>query len=382
MTFDEAIALLWDRRFRGSHETIDLPYALGRRLVDAITAPFPMPRYDNAAMDGYAVGSLRGPWRCIESVVAAGTVGPSIAPDGAARIFTGAPIPNGAVAVIAQENVRLEHGAVHGEAKDAENIRFAGEELTLGQVIATPGTTVTVGLISALASLGIVSISVETQPRIALLSTGSELASAGTELKNGQIFDSNRAALELALQEQRIKPTVHRIGDELEATCQAVARLLPDNDLCISIAGVSVGDRDFIRPAMERLGFEIIFSRIDMKPGRPVTFATKGNKAWLALPGNPMSALTTFALFGAAWLGHAPRWHREVIVEGIPGSSGRETFLPCRYEPGGVRILHGPGSHSVAGMVYAEGLARLPSGRDRFEVGDKIEVTRLPWRTE
>lgn len=376
--FDEALSIVNQHRFVGSNEVRSLWESVGYVLAEDIIATFPMPRFRNSAMDGYAVGSLQGPW-AVTHAVAAGEIARAIGIQEAARILTGAPVPQGAIAVIPQEECTARNGNVDGPCREGAHIREVGEDIHEGQCVAMKGVRITPAVISACAAFGVTSVQVRSRPKVALIVTGNELQVAGTPLGDADLYDSNRPGLESALAWLGSRPDTFGCPDDLDVLCDRIEMASTKHDLILTTAGVSVGDHDYVRPAMERLGFEIHFAGVGMKPGKPVTFARRGEVSWIALPGNPMSALTTFALFATTWLGREPRWRWEALVKPYSHKPGREAFVPVRFRMAGVEPLTSVGSHAVAGLVGAEGLARVPADRPDILPGEIVQVCTLPW---
>jgi len=377
ISFDEAYALAWEHRFVGGIESISLSNALGRFLAEDIVAPFPMPRFDSSAMDGYAVGSANGPWE-VSQTVAAGAKGHQLAPPEAARVLTGAPVPEGTYAVVAQEDVLISGTTLVAECKQGSHIRLRGEDIQVGHKVVAAGARMDPPKISAIAAMGRTEVQVRSVPKVALISTGNELASPGAELGEAQVYDSNRPGMEAALACFGACVRSCSVSDTLDALIAAV----PDDvDLVLTTAGVSVGDYDFVRPAMAAKGFEILFSGVAMKPGKPVTLAKRGSQYWLALPGNPMSALTTFALLGSAWFGRDLKCYHSPMLHSFNRKPGREEFVPCRWGSDGVEVLTNVGSHAIAGLVEADGLVRIPADATEISAGTLMWSCLLPWRS-
>lgn len=376
ISFDAAYDLVWDNRFTASTEKMALGSALGRTLSEDVVAPFPMPRFDNSAMDGYAVGSPDGPWT-ITHTVAAGAEAYGVASTEAARVLTGAPVPEGTYAVVAQEEAHLSGTKVAAETRLGAHVRRRGEDVQVGDVVVSAGLRLDPPKVSAIAAVGQAEVHVFRCPKVMLISTGNELASLGHSLAVAQVYDSNRPGMEAALTCLGARVQSCRVNDSVTSLVDAVSS---DVDLVLTTAGASVGDHDFVQRAMAELGFEILFAGVSMKPGKPVTFAKRDNQYWLALPGNPMAAFTTFALLGSAWLGIALRPLRLPILNSFSRKPGREEFVPCRWGSDGVEALTFVGSHSVTGFVQADGLVRVPADVDEVCAGTVMSSYLFPWR--
>ena len=277
----------------------------------AVHATVPLPGFNNSAMDGYAVRAedtrTEAPLPVIGAIAAgdAGTL--TLQPQTAFRIFTGAPMPSGADAVIMQEDV-----TVHAEEKTiscrepveaGENVRLLGCDLCVGQRIVSAGERLNPARLGVLASQGRDAVEAAVTPRIAIVTTGDELVAAGTPLLPGQLYNSNGIMLEALVRGLRIPVSimVHHLPDDLDATTTVLGGLLEENDFIILSGGVSVGEHDYVKPALEALQVPTEFWRVKVKPGKPVLFAKtdSGERPChlFGLPGNPVSSHVTFQLF-------------------------------------------------------------------------------------
>ena len=213
------------------------------------------------------------------------------------RIFTGAPLPEGADTVIMQEKVNRvgEQILIKDEKlKAGANVRYQGEQIRKGAVALSKGTRIDVAAIGYLASLGISKLPVSTRPGIAIVVTGNEFCKPGEPLKAGKIYESNGLMLQLALQKTGIEASYYTCEDQPEKMQHLCRVLASEHDLLILTGGVSVGNYDFTRPSLEAVGFETIFHKVAQKPGKPMLFCVKGNKVAFGLPGNPRAVYMTF----------------------------------------------------------------------------------------
>lgn len=306
---DEALASLLAclPRLRDQEE-IDLRHARGRVLAEDIVAPLSVPPFANSAMDGYALraADTKDPLRSIpvSQRLVAGSVGCSLAAGTAARIFTGAPLPEGADAVAMQENCAERDGAVNvtRSVEVGENVRPAGADIEAGSTLFSEGRRLRPQDVGALASLGMTRVRVIRRPVVALLTTGDELQRPGFALGPGQIYDSNFSTLVSLLDALGAEVVDRgRVPDTLDATREALALAAEDADCVITTGGVSVGEEDHVRSAVEQLG-RIDLWRLAVKPGKPFAFGTIRKSAageacqFFGLPGNPVSAFVTFSL--------------------------------------------------------------------------------------
>ena len=310
LSMDEALKRI-DALARPVRETEALPLAAahGRVLAEPVRAAEANPRFDNAAMDGYAICSaaLTGapPWRLpVEGRVSAGDSPAALAAaDSAVRIFTGAPIPRGADAVVMQEHVRPagDHILLGARPAPGSHIRKAGEEMQAGDAVLPAGRRLGSPDIAALAAAGCAAPRLRRRIRAGLIVTGNEVAPEAPA--PGRIADVNgpMIAAELGRADVDLAGAFHA-GDDPEALKDALRRLAGWADLVITTGGVSVGDADLVKPALAALGGQIAFEGVALKPGKPVSAGRLGNALWLGLPGNPVSAFVTWRLFGARLL--------------------------------------------------------------------------------
>lgn len=278
--------------------------ALDRVLADDLLSYVTVPSFDNSAMDGYAVrvadfnGEL--PLRLpVSQRIAAGHPGDPLQVGTAARIFTGAPIPAGADAVVMQEDCTVEGDAVliNKMPKTGSHIRRAGEDMREGEVVLTAGTRLTPAHMGVAAAGGQAKVVVRPRLRVAVFYTGDEIVMPGESLKPGQIYNSNRFSLTGLLQRYGIELVDYGIvPDKLETTRAVLERAAESADLVITSGGVSVGEEDHVRAAVESLGRLDVW-RIAMKPGKPLAFGRVGKTPFVGLPGNPVSTYVTFLLF-------------------------------------------------------------------------------------
>ena len=305
LTVDEALThLLGQANVVNEVEEIDTLRALGRILAASQISPLTVPPLDNSAMDGYAVrvvdlrsdGTTHLP---VSQRIAAGQVGVPLAAGTAARIFTGAPIPPGADAVVMQENCTMEetHVVVNYSPKSGESIRRAGEDILTGGMILSAGTRLGPGEMGLAASVGLARLPVYQKLRVATFYTGDELVMPGESLKPGQIYNSNRYALAGLLQGMSCDQTdLGIVPDNLEATVKILRQAAEHADLIITSGGVSVGEEDHVKAAVQQVG-TLDMWRIAMKPGKPLAFGSVGQADFIGLPGNPVSTFVTFCLF-------------------------------------------------------------------------------------
>jgi molybdopterin molybdotransferase len=290
-------------------ESVHLTEALNRILAEDVTSKINVPPAANSAMDGYAIrlSDVNADGKTTLKVtqrIPAGETGTSLQPGTAARIFTGAPVPEDADAVIIQEQVKVDGDTMSFKApvRQWQNIRAAGEDITEGRVILEKGTRLRAQDLGLAASIGTSHFEVTRKVRVGIFFTGDELVDPGKPLSAGKIYDSNRYTLTGLLQNMGCEIVdLGIVGDTLEQTQQAITQATATTDLVITSGGVSVGEEDHVRIALGKLG-ELHMWRLKIKPGKPLAFGIVNGTAFMGLPGNPVSVFATFCLFVAPFI--------------------------------------------------------------------------------
>ena len=287
-------------------EQLPLRAALGRILCEPVVARIDVPPFANSAMDGYAVRSEDCPdsgavtLEIIGSAFAGAPFAERVGAGQCVRIMTGAVLPDGADAVLMQEHVSREQGQIrceHRAVQQGQNVRYAGEDTRRGDTVLPAGRRLGAAELGLLASVGVAEVCVTRKLRVAFFSTGDELASAGTPLVRGQIYDSNRYALFGMLSRPEIECyDLGVIPDRREAVRTAFREAAAMADMVLTTGGVTDGEADYVTETLGELG-EISFWRMAMKPGKPLAFGHVGNAVFFGLPGNPVSVMATFYQF-------------------------------------------------------------------------------------
>ncbi|MGX5662029.1 molybdopterin molybdotransferase MoeA [Diaphorobacter nitroreducens] len=384
---DEALAeLLAQAAPLAGTDTVNTFDADGRVLAQAATSPLQVPPNDNSSMDGYAVRCADVPAAGVELPVAqripAGAFGVPLAAGTAARIFTGAPVPEGADAIVMQEDCEaLDGDRVRVNAVPAQGqwIRRAGEDITRGAEVLAAGTRLTPAELGLAASIGLGTLQVARRPRVALFSTGDELVMPGdvppAQMKPGVIYNSNRFFLRAML--LRLGCEVSDLGivpDRREATVAALREAAQGHDLILTSGGVSVGEEDHIKPAVERLGTLQLW-QIAMKPGKPFAYGqiphAGGSAHFMGLPGNPVSSFVTFGLLVRPFLLRL-QGVRDVAPKAIAAKAGfdwpradkRREFLRVRQGADGtLELFPNQSSGVLTSAAWADGVVDNPAGQ-------------------
>jgi molybdopterin molybdotransferase len=367
--------------------------ALGLTVAEDLRAPHPLPRFDNSAMDGYAVRAADTTDAPVElrvtGEVRAGSISTEegLAPGTAVRIMTGAPVPEGADAIVPVE-VTEESGDVVRILESVQagrHVRPAGDDVDTGQLVLAAGMELGSGELALVASLGLSPVPVRPRPRVAILVTGDELVPPEEEPGSGQIRDSNSIALGALVREAGAEPQLMpHVPDDRAATLDAFKRAGEDADLVVSSGGVAVGRYDFVKEVVEELG-RIDMWRVAMQPGKPVVLGSLGATPFLGLPGNPVSIHVSFEQFVRPAIrkmrGCATLFRPTItaqLTETISKRPGRLHFVRVRLSASGEgwgATPTGPqGSHIQSSLVGTHGVAVFERDLDRLEAGSTVEV--------
>jgi molybdopterin molybdotransferase len=362
-------------------ESVSTFDALGRVLAEDVRSLLDVPPEDNSEMDGYAlrVADVARPGTVlrVSQRIAAGRVGTALEPGSAARIFTGAQVPAGADAVVMQELCTPVDGGVRIDASPVagQSIRRRGEDVQREATVLRAGLRLGPPALGMAASVGAATLRVGTRPRVALFSTGDELAMPGDVLKPGAIYNSNRFTLRGLIQAMGgVCEDLGIVPDRLDATRETLRRAAAGNDLIVTCGGMSVGEEDHMKPAIEQEG-RLDLWQIAIKPGKPLAFGEvfrgDGTSAWfIGLPGNPVSAFVTFLfavrpvllrLQGATELAPRPIAMRADFI--WPRADRRREFLRVRRNAGGgLDLFPNQGSAVLTSTTWADGLIDNPGG--------------------
>lgn len=387
LSFDEALdRLLAAGTPLEATERVPTEQALGRVLAEDLSSAIDLPPLDNSAMDGYAVRTSEvafGVSLPVSQRIAAGQVPTALAAGTAARIFTGAPVPPGADAVIMQEDCEAGAGTVTFRTKNivaGQHIRRAGEDIRAGSTILASGTRLRPQELGLAASIGCAEVTVFRRLRVATFYTGSELIAPGQSLQPGQIYNSNRYTLAGMLTSLGCEIIDHgNVHDDLEATRSLLARAASDADLVVTSGGVSVGEEDHVRTAVEADG-SLDLWRIAVKPGKPLAFGRAHDVPFIGLPGNPVSVFATFSLLVRPYILRrqgmqqtAPRSFEIAADFNWPKAGPRREFVRARLSPDAhsVSIFGNQSSGVLTSAVWADGFVDIPENTT-IARGDRV----------
>ena len=373
---------------------MSLQEAAGLVLAAPAKALWHMPRFDNSAMDGFAVNSLLDKGEKAFTIIGASYAGHPFAgvlnPGEAVRITTGAVLPEGADTVVPIEDSEEQQNQVvlNTPSKPGQHVRLAGEECRAGEILAETGTPLQAGVMALLASAGVEQVKVYPRPRVAVIATGDELVEPGQRPGPGQIINSNLLFLKTRLVECGCTPICIGIGTDDQATlAQLIDRAL-DSDLILTTGGVSVGERDQVQATLARRDFEKIFWKVAIKPGKPVLFGKLADVPFFGLPGNPAATAATFELFvrpalkrHAGFSNALPAKRKAVLTHDVKGGGNRQAFLWCslEWQEDGYRVTVAKrqGSGQTRSLSGRNALLAVPTQVKMWYSGETVEVMLL-----
>ncbi len=375
-------------------ETVAIRDALNRVVAENIYSAIDVPSHTNSAMDGYAIRSCDIPktlsqvFRLIGTSWAGRPYSGLVGENECVRIMTGAVMPDATDTVVMQEHVHVDDKLITIDNKQQayQNVRLAGEDIAQGDLVFSPGQCLSPSDIGLIASLGIGEVKVRRKLRVAFFSTGDELVSIGSELKAGQIYDSNRYTLWCML--ARLGVEINDLGvirDTPEAVEKAFQKASENSDIVITSGGVSVGDADFVKATLAKLG-KVNFWKVAMKPGRPLAFGKIKNAYFFGLPGNPVSVMVTFYIFVQAaiekMMGREPK--QRLRIKAISESDLRKRSGRVEYQRGIYRIndngdylvskTGAQGSGILRSMSDANCFIYMPMSSSGAGKGDSVEI--------
>lgn len=353
-------------------------------LAEDVVSAIDMPPFPQSAMDGYAV-SLNGSntFTLVGEVKAGDGHEPQLNKGEAVRIFTGAPVPASADLVVRQEDCKNHEALLTVDLlpKEGANIRPKAEQTKKGELALRKGQVLNAAAIGYAATLGVTEVSIYQNPNVAILVTGNELVAPGSDLKFGQIFESNAIMLQSALKEYGISDTaVFRVKDDFISTRKQLDEMLKTYDVILCSGGISVGDYDFVGKALNELGVEEVFYKIKQKPGKPLYFGKKNKSLVFALPGNPAAALTCFNVYVVRALNLLGGKRSEglvrvqkTITKDFSRKGDRAHFLIAAICGDEVAIMEGQSSAMLHTYALSNALVYVPLETQSFAKGDMVE---------
>lgn len=387
--YEQALAIVMNSAYSLAVEPVRLNCALGRVLANDIRSDTDMPPFNKSAMDGYACrkADLQNPLRVIEIIAAGSVPVKKVGKNECAKIMTGAIVPRGADCVVMVENTgsMAENKIVVNRITDSDNICYRGEDIKYGEVVLCSGTLLQPQHIAVLASAGIIEVPVYKKPRVAVIATGNELKEPGEELTPGSIRNSNSCQLIGQVQRLFIDPEYLGIADDgNDSLDRLIRRALKKNNVLIISGGVSMGDYDLVPAVLKRNGVELLFDRVAMQPGKPLTFGIKGKTAVFAFPGNPVSAFLSFELLARPFIyklmGHEYRQRTYPLYAGkrfLRRSGERRAFIPVQIENGKVFPVEFHGSAHINALCSVDGFVSLPEGVLEIKKGEMVDFISL-----
>lgn len=392
ISIDDALALIQSTPSALTVEQLPLTECLNRYLAQDVYSEVDLPTFSQSAVDGYAICSSSenlqdSVFEVIGEIKAGSELDHQLLQGQAIRIFTGGKIPTGTTHVARQEIVKIESNnkiRLVEHIQQQADIRFAGEEIQLGQKIAECGQKINIGALAALSMIGVRSIAVYRLPKVAVLVTGDEVAETPEDLKAGKVFDANGPLLKAWFEDYGIEVNILHIADESQRVTQCFNQLKQQYDVIITTGGVSVGDYDFVRPCSFDAGFEQIFWKVKQKPGKPLFFAQyiedEHRCFLLGLPGNPAAVYVCMQIYGKVLLDalqnqdQSINWFGGTLTHELK-SDARERFLRMQayYEHGQLKLksLAKQQSHMLSNLMQANCLVRVPANT-KLEIGQEL----------
>ncbi len=393
VTVEEAKRLLFDKVQPAAIIEVAIQNALNCVLAETVHSPIDLPSFDQSSMDGYAVASgedfAEKEFNIIGEVKAGDDPGMGVRDGQCVRIFTGAAIPHGADAVVIQEKVEEKNGKIflYESFKKGACIRTQGSQIKKGDIALPQGHILNPASIGFLAALGISVVKTYRKPVVSIIVTGSEIISAGEELKKGKVYESNSFSLKAALEQMDIGVEhIFKAEDEKQALKKKMELGLAESDVLILTGGISVGKYDLVYDLLQELGVKTIFYKVSQKPGKPFFAGTINNKMVFALPGNPASGMVCFYeyVYPAInmMLGFSEIALQKLKLKsfkGIKKTEGRAVFLRAKKVNNEVIELEGQDSNMLRSFAEANAFIYLPQEVQQVNRGEEVEVHLLPY---
>lgn len=370
--------------------TLPLQECNGYFLADDIKSPIDLPSFNNSAMDGYVfrfedyASGIRTFTQSLE-VKAGDTIPGDIKPGCCFRIFTGAPVPENGTLVIMQEHIAVDSDRITIEEEGSayfQNIRSKGEQILKNAVALEKGCEITPAAIGYCASLGMVDLPVFPAPSVSILTTGNELVKPGKSLQSGQLYESNSPALVAGFSTMGVPiKNVQDIPDDFDATFNCINTQIEENDFLVLTGGISVGEYDFVGKALNKMGVETIFYKVNQKPGKPFFFGKKGSCYIFALPGNPAAVMTCFNYYLKPAIRKFMGSHsfeslelRLPIKDTFTVKGKRDLILKSKIIDGEIEILDGQSSNMMHTFARANALTLIEAKPGTVQAGELVRV--------
>ncbi len=389
ISVDQALATILQGTAALAARDLPLEEVPGRWLLQPVVARESHPYFAASAMDGYALGSLERVARLVGGVAAGEVAGFVLKPGEGCRIFTGAPVPEGTVAVVPQEETEVQDGQLTctAELEAGQHVRPAGEHFTAGDALLKPPRQLTAADVGVAALLGYPSLKCVPQARVALVATGDELVELDQPLGPAQVRNSNIYTMQaqvVACGAQAVRLPI--APDRPEALRAVLEQALSEADAIITCGGASVGERDYVQSVLREMGADLHLWKVAMRPGKPLGFGILRGKPVVALPGNPVSCYVTFELFVRPLLdklqGGPGRGLRSVevkLAEEIRKKQGLRFFMRCRVNEDGARLTGSQASHLFRSVAESDGLLELPEEIKSLPKGAVARLRVWPW---
>ncbi|TWP23772.1 molybdopterin molybdenumtransferase MoeA [Apibacter muscae] len=392
ITVSQAKDIVKSEIYEGSMVKKNLEEALYHYTAEDIYAPLDVPSFDNSAMDGYAFNyeqyKEKIPLKISYTIQAGATDLPILKKGEVARIYTGAPIPKGVDTVVMQEKIKENLGEL--QIQDSKifqgmNVRLKASQTKKGDLLVPKNTFINSGIIGFLAGFGFTQLPVYAFPKVGLIVTGNELVEAGKPLQQGQIYESNSQALKALLQDINIQPhKIVKVLDDKDSTIETIQDFWEEVDILIMTGGISVGDYDFVKEALEISGVEKLFYKIQQKPGKPIFFGKKKNKYVFALPGNPASVLINFYQYVRPFLEGIQgnlNFNKSKRTARLATAYKKENtltlFLKAIYKQGKVCLLPTQESYKMDAFTKANCLVELHGDPRLIEESEEVTLWKI-----
>ncbi|WP_379966297.1 gephyrin-like molybdotransferase Glp [Epilithonimonas sp. UC225_85] len=391
ISVSEAKNIIKEKVFSLPISRMKLLDAVGFTLAEDVFAFCDIPAYNQSSVDGYAFRFKDNEqvFKVVGEMAAGTNVQLELSTKEAARIFTGAPLSNGADTVIMQEYTEIKDGKLFLKDENIDkgkNVRLQGAEIQKGALAMKKGTHLSVAAVGFLAGIGITEVSIFAPPKVAIILTGNELQKPGLPLNFGQVYEANSFILVSALKQMGIKNIeVLKAEDNLYILQTTLENALKNNDVVLLTGGVSVGDYDFVVQAVENCNIEAHFHKIKQRPGKPLLFSMKENKAVFGLPGNPSSGLVCFYEYVLPFIENMMHKKQSlnkisaVLTHNYEKTKGLTHFLKGHYEDGKVTPLHAQESFRLHSFSQANCLIVLEEDKTHCLINETVELHLLPF---